>query len=272
VSAMMHAGLINGGGLLLVQFGPLYQQQPILLTMMFIAGVGTAIVATLWKLMQHDNKRMLACSTIAQMGFMLMQCGLGLFSAAVAHLCWHGLFKAYLFLWSGRAAAEKRITSSSLISMTSFSLALGCGALGGFIFSIVTGKNIMLFDSNTILVAIAMIASTQVAITVLSNRPWWYLLPAVIITSIGASLYGASIAFIHYLLPQNTDAPQPLNSFYLIGLGLLAVTWLLSLFRANLININWFNTLWTKYYMRILNASQPQAQTITTHVNHYSYQ
>lgn len=91
VSSIMHAGLVNGGGFLLVRFAPLISKEPIVLGLIFVAGIATALIGTLWKLMQSDIKRMLACSTMSQMGFMVVQCGLGLFPAAIAHLCWHGL-------------------------------------------------------------------------------------------------------------------------------------------------------------------------------------
>ncbi|HMS45290.1 MAG TPA: proton-conducting transporter membrane subunit [Alphaproteobacteria bacterium] len=110
VSAMMHAGLINGGGFLLVRFKELYLHFPESLNIIFITGLITAFLGTLWKLLQSDVKRMLACSTMSQMGFMIMQCGLGLFSAAIAHLVWHGMFKSYFFLASGAAAQEKRLS------------------------------------------------------------------------------------------------------------------------------------------------------------------
>ncbi len=102
VSALMHAGLINGGGFLLIRFAPLFAHHPGLLTLVFCVGLTSAFLGTLWKLLQSDVKRMLACSTMGQMGFMMMQCGLGLFSAALTHLLWHGLFKAYLFLPAAR--------------------------------------------------------------------------------------------------------------------------------------------------------------------------
>lgn len=107
VSAIMHAGLINGGGFLIVRFAPLYLNYPAILNMLFVIGLVTAIIGTLWKLMQSNIKRMLACSTMAQMGFMIMQCGLGLFPAAIAHIMLHGLFKSYLFLSTGSAAQER---------------------------------------------------------------------------------------------------------------------------------------------------------------------
>ena len=71
VSALMHAGLVNGGGFLLVRFAPLYARQPVLLHGLFMVGLVTAVVGTFWKLLQTDIKRMLACSTMGQMGFML---------------------------------------------------------------------------------------------------------------------------------------------------------------------------------------------------------
>ncbi len=134
VSAMMHAGLINGGGFLLIRFAPLYLQQPFLLNAMFIIGLITAIFGTLWKLMQSDVKRMLACSTMGQMGFMFLQCGLGLFPAAIAPSHLHGMFKAYLFLASGQAAQEKRFDLGYPPKPLRFIVALMCGFAGSLVF------------------------------------------------------------------------------------------------------------------------------------------
>lgn len=64
VSAIMHAGLVNGGGFLLVRFSPLYLQYSALLDVIFVIGMVTAFLGILWKLMQNDVKRMLACSTM----------------------------------------------------------------------------------------------------------------------------------------------------------------------------------------------------------------
>jgi NADH:ubiquinone oxidoreductase subunit 5 (subunit L)/multisubunit Na+/H+ antiporter MnhA subunit len=57
-------------------------------------------------LVQTDVKRQLGCSTVAQMGFMVLQCGLGFFAAAIAHLILHGFYKAYLFLASGSVVRQ----------------------------------------------------------------------------------------------------------------------------------------------------------------------
>lgn len=103
VSALMHAGFVNAGGFLLIRFGPVLEQAPIAQSL----AIGAGVIAALWgigiMLVRPDIKRSLAGSTIAQMGFMLMTCGLGAYAAALWHLIAHGLFKAWLFLESGSA-------------------------------------------------------------------------------------------------------------------------------------------------------------------------
>lgn len=99
-SALMHAGFVNGAGILLTIFAPLLFTTNVLLLVFIIGGV-TAIVAQFSKLLQVNVKQKLACSTIAQMSFMVMQCGLGFFSAAITHLILHGFYKAFLFLSAG---------------------------------------------------------------------------------------------------------------------------------------------------------------------------
>jgi len=99
-SALMHAGFVNGSGILLALFSSVVITSGTL-TLIFIVGGLTAVIAQFTKLLQVNVKQKLACSTIAQMGFMIMQCGLGFFNAAVVHLILHGFYKAYLFLSSG---------------------------------------------------------------------------------------------------------------------------------------------------------------------------
>jgi NAD(P)H-quinone oxidoreductase subunit 5 len=102
VSAIMHAGLVNAGGIILTRFSPLFDggfAQIILLILSTISVlIGTGI-----SMVQVDYKRQLVGSTIAQMGFMLVQCALGAYLAAIIHLVLHGMFKATLFLQSGSA-------------------------------------------------------------------------------------------------------------------------------------------------------------------------
>ena len=101
VSALMHAGIINAGGFLIVRLSPVISLSPLTLDVLAIVGAFTAIFASLVMMTQASIKRMLAFSTIAQMGFMLLQCGLGAFSVAVLHIVAHSLYKAHAFLSSG---------------------------------------------------------------------------------------------------------------------------------------------------------------------------
>lgn len=103
VSALMHAGIINGGGFLLVRLSPLLISVPAALELVAIIGTITAVYAAMVMLTQTSVKRALAYSTIAQMGFMMLQCGLGAFHLAALHIVAHSLYKAHTFLSCGSA-------------------------------------------------------------------------------------------------------------------------------------------------------------------------
>ena len=103
VSALMHAGLVNAGGFLLIRFASVMEAAPLVQRATIVAGLAAAIWGTAVLLVRPDVKRALAGSTVAQMGFMLLSCGLAAYAAALWHLVAHGMFKAWLFLGSGSA-------------------------------------------------------------------------------------------------------------------------------------------------------------------------
>ena len=106
VSALMHAGIVNAGGYLAIRLSPLIVEAPVALGMFAIIGSITVCYAGIVMMTQSSIKRSLAYSTIAQMGFMMLQCGIGAFSAAMLHILAHSLYKAYAFLNSGSVLAE----------------------------------------------------------------------------------------------------------------------------------------------------------------------
>lgn len=108
VSALMHAGLINAGGFLIVRFSPIVSLTPGALMLLAVLGGFTALFASLTMLTHASIKRSLAFSTVAQMGFMMLECGLGAFSLAILHLVAHSLYKAHAFLSSGDLEALSR--------------------------------------------------------------------------------------------------------------------------------------------------------------------
>ena len=101
VSALMHAGVVNVGGILLNKLAYLLILAPAVLNIAFVVGLVTAVFASLLMLVVPDIKRSLGYSTVGQMGYMIMEVGLGAFSLAIYHLMVHGIFKATLFLESG---------------------------------------------------------------------------------------------------------------------------------------------------------------------------
>ena len=98
VSALLHAGVVNLGGFVLIRFAPLLEQAVLARTLLVALGLGTAVLAGLVMLTRISIKVRLAWSTVAQMGFMLMECGLGLYTLAALHLIGHSLYKAHAFL------------------------------------------------------------------------------------------------------------------------------------------------------------------------------
>jgi len=108
VSALMHAGIVNSGGFLINRFAPLYIHTDAVLHWVFIVGLFTAIIGSVLMLAQNDIKKSLGYSTMGQMGFMIMECGVGAFSLAIFHLIAHGLFKGTMFLSAGGVIGEAR--------------------------------------------------------------------------------------------------------------------------------------------------------------------
>jgi len=101
VSALMHAGIVNAGGFLINRFAPVFVYSGDVLHGLFIVGLVTAVIGSVLMLTQNDIKKSLGYSTMGQMGFMVMECGVGAFSLAIYHLIAHGLFKGTLFLGAG---------------------------------------------------------------------------------------------------------------------------------------------------------------------------
>ncbi len=101
VSALLHAGVVNLGGFVLLRLAPAVEAALPAQVLLVAVGTATAVLAALVMTTRISVKVALAWSTCAQMGFMLMQCGLGLWDLALLHLVAHSLYKAHAFLSSG---------------------------------------------------------------------------------------------------------------------------------------------------------------------------
>ena len=271
VSAIMHAGLVNGGGFLLVRFAPMLSEHTLLLNLIFFFGVITAVLGTLWKLVQSDVKRMLACSTMGQMGFMMIQCGLGLFPAAIAHLIWHGLFKAFLFLSAGSAVISQKADSQHRTStLSAFIISCAYGLLGAYSFAWFSDKSFFSMNTTAFLVGFAFLASTQVAHAVLQNNITLSKnLLAIIAASLAGAIYGCSIHLIEAAIPSIITAHHSINALHLTAFTGFMMIWLV-------LNLECLRSIqktrfWKRSYMALLNGSQPHPKTITSIRQSYQY-
>ncbi|MDA0986841.1 MAG: NADH-quinone oxidoreductase subunit L [Bacteroidetes bacterium] len=102
VSALIHAAtMVTAGVYLLARTSAIFILAPFTMNVVAIIGITTAIFAGTIGLVQNDIKKVLAYSTISQLGYMFLACGVGAFSAAIFHLMTHAFFKALLFLAAG---------------------------------------------------------------------------------------------------------------------------------------------------------------------------
>lgn len=108
VSALLHAGIVNLGGFLLIRLAVLLSASPTAQAVLVVVGSLSAVLAGLVMMTRISIKVRLAWSTCAQMGFMLVECGLGFYELAFLHLVAHSLYKAYAFLSAGEAVLETR--------------------------------------------------------------------------------------------------------------------------------------------------------------------
>lgn len=106
VSALLHAGVVNAGGFLLIRFADVLLAVPGVLALLALIGGFSALIGAAVALTQPSVKTALAWSTCAQMGFMVLQCGLALFPLALLHIVAHSLYKAHAFLSSGGAVEQ----------------------------------------------------------------------------------------------------------------------------------------------------------------------
>lgn len=181
VSALLHAGIINGGGFLLIRLAEVMQASPGAMAALVLLGGLTALFGAVVMLTQSAVKTALAWSTVAQMGFMILQCGLGLWTLALLHIVAHSLYKAHAFLASGTAVeAVNSIRKPGPVAVPglvavgrSFALAITLYALVAVGFSLVAGDKsaqalalgAMLIFGVAYLVAQGMADAAPIALT-----------------------------------------------------------------------------------------------------------
>lgn len=140
VSALIHAAtMVTAGIYMIARSGALYSLTPMVLHVVAIVGLATAIVAASIAIKQNDIKKVLAYSTVSQLGFMFLALGVGAYTTAVFHVMTHAFFKALLFLGSGSVihamGGEQDIRKmgglGKKMRITQITFLIGCLAISG---------------------------------------------------------------------------------------------------------------------------------------------
>ncbi|NBD29709.1 MAG: oxidoreductase [Alphaproteobacteria bacterium] len=150
VSALLHAGIVNSGGVILLATAPLVQQSPGAMAALVMAGGFTALFGATVMLTQSAVKTALAWSTVAQMGFLMLQCGLGLWPLALLHIVAHSLYKAHAFLSSGGAvAAVAAVRRPGPVAVPDLGAVLKSFALALVLYAAIAGLFVALFGAKS---------------------------------------------------------------------------------------------------------------------------
>ena len=285
VSAMLHAGIVNAGGFLINRLAPLYGMAPTTLHILFVIGALTVLTGATTMLTQSSIKRTLVYSTMGQMGYMVMECGLGAFALGIFHLCAHGLFKATLFLNSGttihRARTEFKLPGPHLVRETaSFSFMTWATGLAItlllpiVILLIAHGLvNIPLFEAQgtVIFLFFAWVTSAQAIFSLyrLDAVASWKVSVTMIaaLTVIGLTYLWAGESFTHFLYPTSGQAaayfqaaawPQGLfDTFVVLSALLIVAVWVILYGKAHGLRLlipDWLGTVRTRVYVAFLNG------------------
>jgi NAD(P)H-quinone oxidoreductase subunit 5 len=263
----MHAGLVNGGGFLLALLSPLLISNSGLLQFLVIMGSISLALGSTWKLLQSNVKKMLACSTISQMGFMILQCGLGFFPSAVAHLCSHGLFKCFLFLNSGSVIqTPPRIAQNR--HKISLPVASVCAFVGFICFSQIAGYSNSP-HTGWILATFAGIGAMQASYAAIEKAPKFKLITGLLVSIGFSSLYAITYLKIESLVkPITMEEPQPLSIIHLASIFSIFLLFLIINFFPHYIENK---TIWKKFYVKMVNWSQSHPTTITATRTDYQF-
>jgi NAD(P)H-quinone oxidoreductase subunit 5 len=231
VSALLHAGVVNLGGFVLIRLAPLVAQVPSAMTALVCVGTVTAVLAALVMSTRISIKVMLAWSTAAQMGFMLMQCGLGLWEMALLHLVAHSLYKAHAFLSAGGVVREAQVSTLAQPSAPLTPAAWWRATLAAVgLVALVVGVARMLSPGAVTPVMLLMAGVLALAWVPLLAGPGHWGRGALAVLAL-STLYAALHGLLHpWVAPAASVAPSP-ALLVAVALAFAGLFWAQSLLR-----------------------------------------
>ncbi|GGJ38711.1 MULTISPECIES: NADH-quinone oxidoreductase subunit L [Sphingopyxis] len=235
VSALLHAGVINAGGFLVLRLADVISLSAPSMEVLVIVGGVTALFGSVVMLTQTSVKVSLAYSTIAQMGFMMLQCGLGAFAAALLHIVAHSLYKAHAFLASGSvidlARASWSPSPGGQPHPARMAMIVGLVLAAALVVGTLFGATITAQPGVFALGAVVMLGLSHLITQAFDERPSLYVVARTVALAVAVSLayFGLQWAVEHLLagsLPpvQALRGPLDLVIVALVVLAFAAVT------------------------------------------------
>jgi NAD(P)H-quinone oxidoreductase subunit 5 len=268
-SALMHAGFVNAGGILLTRFASVITVDATFMLAVVAVGGISAIGGKLLKSVQTDIKGRLGCSTVGQMGFMIMQAGLGFFGAAITHLILHGFYKAYQFLGSGGQVERTSPTEEAvhatggLTGVVGVIVTLLTGLAGGVLFAVLTGKGLNA-DSGLLLTFFVVFTTLHAARSAIQQ------------TSLSAvARYGAVPLVFFPAIVVYAVVYEGVSTLLPVGAVPTELTLLHGVIVAVFVGIyvgieTGIHEDSQRLYVTLLNAGQPSAETVLTSAEDYN--
>jgi NADH-quinone oxidoreductase subunit L len=227
VSALIHAAtMVTAGVFMVARCSPLFTLSPTAMTVVAVTGAVTAFFAATIGLVQNDIKRVIAYSTISQLGYMFLGLGVGAFAAGIFHLTTHAFFKGLLFLASGSVIhalsgeqdMRKMGSLRSKIKVTYAVFVIGSLALAGiFPFAGFFSKDEILwsvYGSNRLLWIVGVIGALMTA---------FYSFRLIYLTFFGTSRMDHEVEHHVHESPKIMTVPLMILAFFSIFIGLIGI-------------------------------------------------
>ena len=219
---LLHAGVVNGGGLLLLRLEPLGTWKPAMAALLVIAGLTSVWSGTVMS-SQADVKGSLASSTRAQMGFMLAECAVGAYPAAVVHLIGHAMYKGHQFMASGSAVPKpgQLIPSSSQVRSRDrlIAAAVGLAAAGAATPGVHSADGwVIVFFAAASAVAVSLSWASHFPAALRTQWRW----PLALV--LASSLYGATAGLVGRFVGRDLASGDALSAWWLLVFAAAAWT------------------------------------------------
>ncbi len=267
VSALLHAGIINAGGFLILRLSDIVSLSVPALQTLAVVGGFTALFGSVVMLTQSSVKVSLAWSTISQMGFMMLQCGLGAFSAAALHIIAHSLYKAHAFLSSGSiidlsrgswvAEAHGKPHPARLVLALVGAVALTWGV------SIAFGASLTRAPGVFALGAILVMGVTHLVANAIDERPSFFVVARGVGLAVGVAVayFALQLGFEHLMagtLPPKGSVRGPLD---LAIVALVVVMFGVVTVLQNTMPFRMHDARWRAVYVHLFNGFYVNAAT-----------